>query len=52
MLPNLLEYSLVKCWKDFKNHWIEFNSDAKMKQWTGTTPTDKYINHYGGYNGD
>lgn len=36
----------------FKNHWIEFNSDAKMKQWTGTTPTDKYINHYGGYNGD
>src|SRR5690554_245493 len=23
-----------------------------MKQWTGTTPTDKYINHYGGYVGD
>lgn len=28
----------------FANSWIEFNSGAKMHQWVGQTPTDKWKN--------
>jgi hypothetical protein len=35
----------------FKNHWIEFHSEAKMRQWKGETPVDKYINDNSSYVG-
>jgi hypothetical protein len=28
----------------FQNHWIEFNSDAKLQTWVGQTPVDKWKN--------
>lgn len=28
----------------FKNHWIEFNDNAVMHQWRGSTPTQKWRN--------
>lgn len=35
----------------FSNHWIEFNSKAKMHEWKGTTATDKWKNDKTGYVG-
>lgn len=35
----------------FANHWIEFNSDAKMHQWKGNTATEKWINDKSSYVG-
>lgn len=35
----------------FANHWIEFNSDAKMHEWKGTTATDKWDNDRSGFYG-
>lgn len=35
----------------FKNHWIEFNSEAKLREWKGETPVDKYINDRSNYIG-
>ncbi len=35
----------------FKNHWIEFNSKAKLREWKGDNPVDKYINDYSNYIG-
>lgn len=28
----------------FEDHWIEFNSDAKLHKWTGNTPLEKWYN--------
>ena len=28
----------------FKDNWIEFNSQAVLRQWVGNSPVDKYIN--------
>jgi len=36
---------------DFADHWIEFNSDAKMNQWKGQTPVDKWMNDKSSYIG-
>jgi hypothetical protein len=36
---------------DFADHWIEFNSDAKMNQWKGQTPVDKWMNDKSSYVG-
>ncbi len=35
----------------FQNHWIEFNSDAKLQTWVGQTPVDKWKNDRSGYVG-
>ena len=35
----------------FANSWIEFNSDAKMHEWKGKTPVDKWLNDRAGYVG-
>lgn len=35
----------------FKNHWIEFNSDAKMHEWKGNSPTEKWFNDKSSYVG-
>jgi len=31
---------------DFENTWLEFSHSTVMKQWKGTTPTDKYLNEH------
>lgn len=35
----------------FANHWIEFNSDAKLHTWVGQTPVDKWKNDRSGFYG-
>lgn len=35
----------------FANHWIEFNSTAKMHEWKGSTATDKWFNDRSNYVG-
>lgn len=35
----------------FANSWIEFNSDAKMHTWKGSTPYEKWVNDRSGYIG-
>lgn len=35
----------------FANSWIEFNEDAKMHQWKGSTPLEKWKNDHSGYIG-
>lgn len=35
----------------FANSWIEFNSDAKMHQWKGSTPWEKWTNDKSNYVG-
>lgn len=35
----------------FANHWIEFNSDAKLHQWKGSTVSEKWYNDPSGYVG-
>lgn len=35
----------------FANSWIEFNSTAKLHQWKGSTPLEKWKNDYSGYYG-
>ena len=35
----------------FSNNWIEFNSDAKMHQWKGSTPVEKWQNDRSSYIG-
>lgn len=35
----------------FANSWIEFNSDAKMHQWKGSTPLEKWKNDRSSYVG-
>ena len=35
----------------FANAWIEFNSDAKMHEWKGKTPLEKWFNDHAGYIG-
>ncbi len=35
----------------FANSWIEFNSSAKMHQWKGSTPYEKWMNDRSGYVG-
>jgi len=35
----------------FSNAWIEFNSDAKMHTWKGSTPLDKWYNDNSSYVG-
>lgn len=36
----------------FKDHWIEFNRDAKLHKWVGDTPTEKWINDDSSYIGN
>lgn len=35
----------------FADSWIEFNDDAKMHQWKGNTPVDKWLNDKSSYVG-
>lgn len=35
----------------FANSWIEFNSDAKMHDWKGSTPVEKWMNDRSNYIG-
>lgn len=35
----------------FANSWIEFNNDAKMHTWKGSTPIEKWKNDYSNYIG-
>jgi hypothetical protein len=35
----------------FADHWIEFNSTAKLQKWVGQTPTDKWKNDCSSYVG-
>jgi hypothetical protein len=35
----------------FKDAWIEFNSDAKMHTWKGTTPLEKWYNDHSSFVG-
>lgn len=35
----------------FKDSWIEFSSDAEMRQWKGNTPLEKWFNDRSSYNG-
>lgn len=35
----------------FSNSWIEFNNTAKMHQWNGKTPVEKWLNDDSGYVG-
>jgi len=35
----------------FANSWIEFNSDAKMHQWKGSTPWEKWTNDHSNFVG-
>ena len=35
----------------FANSWIEFNSDAQMHQWKGSTPLEKWTNDRASYYG-
>lgn len=35
----------------FKNHWIEFHSEAKLREWKGDNPVDKYLNDNSDYIG-
>lgn len=36
---------------DFKNTWVEFHSTAKMRQWKGSTPCEKWVNDNSNYVG-
>lgn len=36
---------------EFADHWIEFNSDAKMHKWKGQTPVEKWRNDGSSYVG-
>ena len=36
----------------FANSWIEFNADAKMHQWGGSTPYENWINDHSSYIGN
>jgi hypothetical protein len=36
----------------FANSWIEFNATAKMHQWKGKTPVDKWLNDGSNYIGN
>src|SRR5690606_22642533 len=36
----------------FANTWIEFNASAKMHQWKGNTPVDKWLNDHSSYIGN
>lgn len=36
----------------FANSWIEFNADAKMHQWRGSTPYENWINDHSSYIGN
>jgi hypothetical protein len=36
---------------EFANSWIEFNSDAKMHQWKGSTAYEKWVNDSSNYIG-
>lgn len=36
----------------FSNSWIEFNASAKMHQWKGNTPVDKWLNDSSSYIGN
>ena len=35
----------------FSNNWIEFNRDAYMHEWVGSTPVEKWNNDHSGYIG-
>lgn len=35
----------------FENSWIEFHSEAKLRTWIGSTPTEKYLNDHSSYVG-
>lgn len=35
----------------FANHWIEFNSDARLHQWKGSTASEKWYNDHSSYVG-
>jgi hypothetical protein len=35
----------------FANHWIEFNSNAQLMQWQGSTASEKWFNDDSGYLG-
>lgn len=36
---------------DFSSSWIEFNDDAKMHKWIGSTPVEKWFNDNASYYG-